>query len=52
MTFAVYASDDPLPWLVELPIVIFRVLKRRFPGRISFFTRLARPLFPPTLDAK
>ena len=28
-TFAAFAMDDPLPGLVELPVVLFRVLSRR-----------------------
>jgi D-aspartate ligase len=30
MTFAAFAADDPLPGIVDLPVVVARVLKRRY----------------------
>jgi len=32
MTFAALALDDPLPGLIELPLVLWRVLSRRLPS--------------------
>ena len=35
VTFAAFAADDPLPGLVELPLVAARVLTRRLPALIQ-----------------
>jgi predicted ATP-grasp superfamily ATP-dependent carboligase len=47
LVFAAYASDDPLPGIVDLPLVFGRALTRRLPvAARAAFGHLATPLRP------
>jgi D-aspartate ligase len=49
LVFAAFALDDPLPGIVELPVVGLRVLTRRIPDmlRAAWKTHVARPAGDP-----
>lgn len=46
LVFAAFAADDPLPGLVDLPVVLVRVLSRRYACNIAPAGILRRSLLP------
>lgn len=47
LSFAVFALDDPLPGIAELPITLYRVLTRRVFGKVNgWLTRFAQDKRP------
>jgi D-aspartate ligase len=43
LVFAAYAADDPLPGIVDLPVVLARVLSRRYTGDVPQSADAPRP---------